>query len=334
MDAPGEKLIIRLWETVENGIGGWLSPWQMRRTGRARIDVRREERLALAQTEQDIESIRSGRKRFTADYQLVDGPAPNDETAPCGEIASRALAGTAQRVLLEQIRAEVNVAKALLSAEAELEGDGQKPPDRTVDDDWLFRWRDSAGKVSAEELQILWGRVLAGEIKSPGSFSLRTLEFLKNLSQREARQIEKLAPFVIDSNFVCAECSALDLLESEGITLDFLCDLQELGIVSAVPAGIAVELESPVANEFKRGLVAYDRMMVVTHDDAKKALGLHVYQVTSLGVQILRLGGFTSHDTYLRSVGEVIKRQGFKVCLARYAQLTETKSHYFEGEEL
>ena len=52
-------------------------------------DVRRKERLALAQAEQDIESIRSGRKRFTADYQLVDGPAPNDETAPRGEMASR-----------------------------------------------------------------------------------------------------------------------------------------------------------------------------------------------------------------------------------------------------
>ena len=92
-------------ETVEKGIGGWLSPWQMRRTGRARIDVQRKERLALAQAEQDIESIRSGRKRFTADYQLVDGPAPNDETAPRGEMASRTLAGAAQRVLLEQMRA-------------------------------------------------------------------------------------------------------------------------------------------------------------------------------------------------------------------------------------
>ena len=75
-------------ETVEKGIGGWLSPWQMRRTGRARVDVRRKERLALAQAEQDIESIRSGRKRFTADYQLVDGPAPNDETAPRGEMVA------------------------------------------------------------------------------------------------------------------------------------------------------------------------------------------------------------------------------------------------------
>ena len=38
--------------------------------------------------------------------------------------------------------------------------------------------------MSSEELQTLWGRTLAGEIKSPGSYSLRTLDFLKNLSHK------------------------------------------------------------------------------------------------------------------------------------------------------
>ena len=47
--------------------------------------------------------------------------------------------------------------------------------------------------MSSEELQTLWGRVLAGEIKSPGTFSLRTLEFLKNTSHEEALKIAKLA---------------------------------------------------------------------------------------------------------------------------------------------
>ena len=67
MAAPGEKLLIRLCDTIENGIGGLLSPWQIRRTGRARLDVHRDEFLALAQAERDVDDIRSGRKRLTAD---------------------------------------------------------------------------------------------------------------------------------------------------------------------------------------------------------------------------------------------------------------------------
>ena len=100
----------------------------------------------------------------------------------------------------------------------------------TVDEDWLFRWRDAASLVSSEELQALWGRVLAGEIKSPGSFSLRTLEFLKNISHEEALTIAKLAPFVIDDNCIFRNEK---LLDSEGITFGFLLKLQNLGITCA-----------------------------------------------------------------------------------------------------
>ena len=61
MEFPGEKLVIKLWETVtEKGIGGLLSPWQTRREGRAQADIQRNERLVLAQTERDVADIRSG----------------------------------------------------------------------------------------------------------------------------------------------------------------------------------------------------------------------------------------------------------------------------------
>ena len=54
MDLPGEKLVIKLWETLaEKGVGSLLSPWQAGRDGRARIEVRRQEILILAQAEKD-----------------------------------------------------------------------------------------------------------------------------------------------------------------------------------------------------------------------------------------------------------------------------------------
>ena len=97
----------------------------------------------------------------------------------------------------------------------------------------LFRWRDAAGTVSSEELQTLWGRALAGEIKSPGSFSLRTLEFMKNISQEEALKITKAAPFVINNDFIVKDAK---LLDSEGISFSFLLYLQNLGITCGVDA--------------------------------------------------------------------------------------------------
>ena len=333
MDAPGEKLLIRLWDTVENAIGGLLNPWQTRRRGRASADVRREELLTLAQAEQDVSDIRAGRKRFDAGRRLVEGSELDNEASSPNDLTAATLAATAQRSLVvRQMRAEVNVAKAVLSAEADLEDDPQEPPDRCVDEDWLFRWRESAGKVSAEELRTLWGRVLAGEIKSPGTFSLRTLEFLKNLSKEDAQRIAKVAPFVIDSSFVFKGDESL--LKSEGITLDFLLSLQELGIVDSVAPGLTWRLASTVRNEFLLGLVAYSRVLMVTHQDSSKSTKLNIYRLTSLGREVLKLGSFTPHDAYIRHLGRTIRDRGFKVTLARFQQVTESEGRYFDEEEL
>ena len=235
--------------------------------------------------------------------------------------------------IAQEIRAEVNVSKALLSAEAELENDPQTPPERQVDDDWLFRWRDAASTVSSEELQTLWGRMIAGEIKSPGSFSLRTLDFVKNLSQEDALQIAKMLPFVIDGNAI----SRIDekLLQSADITFGFLLNLQDLGLVSGVDAvGIKKTLRSQEREKFERAIISYNRVLLVTHEDAGKEIDLSIYKLTSLGQQVLRLGSFEAHDVYLRSVGANICLQGFKVQIARYEHVTETTGRYFEPEEI
>ena len=325
MTLPGEKLLIRLSEIVaEKGVSALFRPWQMRREGRALVDVRREGALSLAQTERDVEDVLSGRKSFDASYQLVE----------LHEQASQ-LATVHRNRDAREIRGEVNVSKALLSAEADLADDPQAPPDRTVDDDWLFRWRDAASVVSSKELQTLWGRVLAGEIKSPGSFSLRTLEFLKNISHEEALKIAKLAPFVLSNGYIFKFKSDEKRLDSKGITFGFLLDLQNLGITCGVDtAGLLRTIINNNPNRFNELIISHDRVLVVTNEDASKQLKLSVYGLTSLGQQIFKLGSFKSHEIYLRSVGQAICKQGFNVSLARWEQVTETAGRYFEPQEI
>lgn len=331
MDMPGERLLVRLWESVDNAICGLLSPWQTRRVGRARSAVVREQHLILAQAEREAEDIRLGRKLLTANGRLVEATDHGAEESLGQEEAPFAtLAATTQRNLLSrEIRREVNVRKAILQAEVELENDPQEPPRRRVEEDWLSRWRDSAGEVSAEELQALWGRVLAGEVKSPGSFSLRTLEFLKNLSKEDAQRIEKLAPFIVDDFVFSGDRSILD---SEGITLGFLLGLQDLGIVEVSQRKRI--LNSAQRDKFMWCLVAYKRALVVTHKDPSKTFDLEAYRLTSLGREVLKLGVFMPHEPYFRQLGKTIKKLGFRVVVARYEQVTETEGRYFDEEVL
>ncbi len=340
MKLPGEKLLIRLWETLaEKGVGSLLRPWQIRREGDANIDVRARATTALAQAEKDAEDIRSGRKSLR-NGQLLTLPSPtigDQQLLSDGRIEPTIdfqllVQDVSNTTLADSIRREVNVSKALLHAEATLEQDSQQPPSETIDDDWLYRWRDCASSVSTEELQSMWGSLLAGEVKSPGSFSLRALEFLRNLSQAEAEAIARLSRFVVGDVIFRGN---QEFLDHEGITYGFLLEMQQLGIVSGIEAlGMNVTWGSVSNETFIQPLISHGKVLLAKHDDSSRKLTLPACQLTSIGRQILRLGHFEPHDEYLRKVGEAIKSQGFEAELAVYVKVTATEIRYFNAEKL
>ena len=59
-------------------------------------------------------------------------------------------------------------------------------PTENVSKDWLNEFRSIACKKSTEDAQELFSRVLAGEIRKPGSFSLKALTTLANIDKTVA----------------------------------------------------------------------------------------------------------------------------------------------------
>lgn len=335
MDFPGERLVIKLWETVaEKGIGSLFKPWQMRREGRASIELKREELIAIAQAERRAEYIRHGDSRVSVtpvQTLLVNDkaePQQNRQTA----FASRIAPAVENVVIADTVRREANVTRALLQAEEALESDPQAPPDAKVNDDWLYRWRDSASQVSTEELQNLWGRLLAGEVKAPGTYSLRTLEFLRNLSQPEAEAVSKLSQFVIEGIIFR---KAPEPLEAQGVSFGFLLYMQQLGIVSGVEAiGLEVSWKSLDKSKFLLTLKCNSVVLVATAEDPGLTIKLPIYQLTALGSQVLSLGKFEPNVAYLEKVAEHLKSQGVEVTLAQYIQTSPTQIRTFNGRKL
>jgi hypothetical protein len=81
---------------------------------------------------------------------------------------------------------------------------GELPPrvsDEPVDEDIASRIFTNIQDVSNEQMQKLWAKLLAGEITKPGSFSVRTLDVLKNLSPKEAAVFERDAPIIERATF-------------------------------------------------------------------------------------------------------------------------------------
>ena len=327
MDMPGEKLVIKLWETVaEKGIGGLFRPWQMRREGHASIELKRDELLTIAQAERDAELIRRGEQLPSFVLPQI---AHTTSQIPLPSVEQRA----AQTVLSDTIRREANVTRALLHAEQVLETEVQSSSEETVDDDWLFRWRNSASQVSSEELQNLWGRVLAGEVKSPGSYSLRTLDFLKNISQQEAEAIAKLSQFVIGGNVIYR--GANEDLNEFGVTFDFLLSMQNLGVISGVEAlGMTTTWKSGDPSKFIHSLTSNSMVLIVSADDPNHTISAPTYKLTAIGTQVMSLGTFDANAEYLKKVAAHFKTQGTSVKLAKYIKVTATTIRYFEAQEL
>lgn len=336
MQAPGEALVAKLWETVaEKGIGGLLRPWQLRREGRAAIDMRREEMLSIAQASVDAEKIRRGEASYVAHGSATSFPDSSGVVPVRIEprIDPKALADLCADIrIADEVRRSVNVTTAVLHAETELEGADQEPPSESVNDDWLYRWRDSASEVSAEELQNLWGRVLAGEIKHPGRFSLRTLEFLRNLSKEEALGIEKLSQFQIDG-FIFRD--AAEILQQSGVSFGFLLSMQQLGVISGCESiGLEMTRKSVRDDTFVCPMKSNGMVLVVRGTDTTARVKLPVYQVSTIGSQVMSLGKFNAHVSYLKKVGAYIKAQGFEVDLAKYVDVSPSEIQYFFGEKL
>lgn len=126
---------------------------------------------------------------------------------------------------------ELNDGKPTIDAEAE------------IDDDWLNLYAKIAEDKSSEELQGLFGKILAGEIQRPGTFSLRTLQFLSTLAKTDAQAISNFCSCVISGLF--APLAMADIPHGPDMGTRFL--MEELGIASGPNSitGLAWNIEVP-----------------------------------------------------------------------------------------
>jgi hypothetical protein len=329
MEFPGEKLVLKMWETIaEKGIGSALQPWHEKRLGIAKNHVRRDEILMLAEAEKLAEDIRAG-KTYPIENKLEfksQNVVNNDRVEPILNLDDLAFK-TTNIDMAESIRKDVNVSKSVLIAEKILLDEQQSTSEKDIEDDWLYSWRDYAGRVSASELQELWGRILAGEVKNPGSYSFRTMEFLKGLSKTEAELIGNLAPFIIAENIVRDK---EQILEKEGITFGSLLFLQEIGVLSGVEAlGLSIELTSNSNEKYIKYLISNNKVVLLEHKDPTKIPKLGIFQVTQIGRQVLALASFQSNEEYVVSIAKDMAKQGYSVKIADWKQETAESGRFF-----
>jgi hypothetical protein len=140
----------------------------------------------------------------------------------------------------ERVREQKNIESVASEA---IESLKQLPPpegessEGTVSDDWLNLFSSYAKMASSEHFRALWGRVLAGEIREPGAFSLSTLRVMAELDKQIAASFEQ-AMRLRFSGFIPKSP------ELSGELLLDLTMLEEVGLLQEVNGSLQLDLKN------------------------------------------------------------------------------------------
>lgn len=139
-----------------------------------------------------------------------------------------------ERLLFNETERQKSIDKVVEIAAEQLKNE-ENISSEPVDKDWAKRFFNIVQDISDEEMQLIWGRILAGETKQPNTYSKRTIDILKNLSKKEAEIFTKFAELKIVSNnsIIWNDDNGIFLREEFGITpMDRLL-MTELGLISS-----------------------------------------------------------------------------------------------------
>lgn len=233
------------------------------------------------------------------------------------------------------LRKADNLAQIIAFARDDMRAHPQEPvSDEAVDADWFQRWRGEAENVGNAEVQRLWARALATEVRQPGALHLQTLDFVRNITVEDSDVIARTLQLAIDSQIILNDDATL---RECGVTDDDLNLLEDLGVISgSEPSerhGITCNLsdEAPYHSLSLTGRAC----LVISADDLPVEMHLAGIRLTRTGRDLLHLAVLDEPPAaYVLAVADAIKAKGCYVSLAQKAINADGSMHFINAEAL
>jgi len=211
----------------------------------------------------------------------------------------------AQSFLAKELRSQSNkeavaeiAIRHLKEAGDRHEDDSASPPD----DDWLNIFEDYAEHASSERLRDLWGRVLAKEIRSPKSFSLRTMRLISELDADTAKKFQNISSRIFNDDMIPKGMDPF-----EGPLFDEYLHLQDAGLLVGVEGGIGQSNESqdppPTHLVFSQIHAA-----VVVRSSRKMNINLDVMLLTKTAKELLRIIDRNDDPEYAQKFTNILNK--------------------------
>lgn len=162
--------------------------------------------------------------------ELAGVDVPNDP--------SNLLKSAGQRFLAEQKTKQENLRKIVEKAELTII---ENP--KQVEQDWFLKWMEVSQTTSRENVQDILAKILKGEVENSETFSIRTLEILKNLNKKELVLFQKFCDIsfhipVVGNSLTCVISEPFgnpgsNGMLSLGLSYPSLTILQDAGLIQS-----------------------------------------------------------------------------------------------------
>lgn len=273
--------LTRLIEVISQGVGVVFAPYLIKKTANARAneirvissainDVAKQNQVSVSYKDGAVEVVCQNKVNITLEKE------------------QRSLDGrTSKRLDYQEQRRQQNIESVTSFAASELANE-ETVPDETPDQDWITRFFSFAQDISTEQMQHLWGRILAGEISKPGTYSLKALNLVRDFKQEDAEQVERVAKLAFRWNKVCFVPNHNQnwLANQREVFQGTFFMLGELEIMYPTELFLRIFRDSYVKTEV---FTAGECAIVVDRGQIKGKIQLPVWKFTRIGQEMLNL---------------------------------------------
>lgn len=289
--------LCKLIDTISCGLGKIYEPTNIKRLAKARS----EEIRIISESVNDNVMI---------PVNFDDG-CVSISSGDVNDLINRAQ----NRFLFQQLKKQQNIESTIEIAYKELENE-ESVSDTPVDDNWISSFFDFVANISDEQMQQIWGKLLAGEISNPGSFSIRTLDVLRKLNQHEAKLFEKNTPYILkcmgDKNHTFDDYFILKNAIEEvscNITFPDIVSLNEAGLVTlAGDVAVSIYLDG---NGVGEAIGQSHKLFFENQLETEIIISGQAYVLTASGIEIFSVLSSKNDEMnleeYLNHCGEIFQ---------------------------
>ncbi len=188
-----------------------------------------------------------------------------------------------RRLYAEELNKQQNIEDVVQRADNIMQSEPENiEVQEEADQGWIEDCLDGAGKTYDDNLKNYWAKLLAGEIKKPGTYSKRAVAFMKSLSQKDAERIRNMCQYVMYSEKTDASILQYD---EEMYSFDEIRFLMELRLLDS---------QSFIVKKYK--FENGEGYMGFYHGDIgflikvkKPNYDLPIYAFTELGMEVLSI---------------------------------------------